>query len=137
MMRQLFKVPSLRTALFGEKAAQIWQSVNEHVAVPKAAFDGFMKTFYEPMGLEEIVPSQTELACPNTMGDHPGKLMLHYGLCYTISYGPYHMAYVHSLPDLFFSWSFIDRMFGFNGRLGNCLYVQLPVNVHDAKLEFC
>lgn len=73
MMRQLFAIPALRAAIFGDQAAQIWQSINAHVAVPKAAFNGFLQAFYQPMGLDQIVPSQTELACPNSMGDHPGK----------------------------------------------------------------
>ena len=73
MMRQLFSIDAMRTAIFGESAAQIWQSFNQHVAVPKAAFEGFMGVFYTPMGLEEIVPKHTELNCPSSMPGHPGK----------------------------------------------------------------
>ena len=72
-MRQLFSIDALRTAIFGDSAAQIWQSFNQHVAVPKAAFEGFMGVFYTPMGLEEIVPKHTELNCPSSMPGHPGK----------------------------------------------------------------
>ena len=70
MMRQLFSIEAMRTAIFGDKAAQIWQSFNQHVAVPKAAFDGFMSVFYTPIGLEDIVP---ELDCPSSMPGHPGN----------------------------------------------------------------
>ena len=73
MMRQLFSIEAMRTAIFGDKAAQIWQSFNQHVAVPKAAFDGFMSVFYTPMGLEDIVPLHTELDCPSSMPGHPGN----------------------------------------------------------------
>ena len=72
-MRQLFSIDALRIAIFGDSAAQIWQSFNQHVAVPKAAFEGFMGVFYTPMGLEEIVPKHTELNCPSSMPGHPGK----------------------------------------------------------------
>ena len=73
MMRQLFSIDAMRTAIFGDSAAQIWQSFNQHVAVPKAAFEGFMSVFYTPMGLNEIVPKHTELNCPSSMPGHPGK----------------------------------------------------------------
>lgn len=76
MMRQLFKADALRVAIFGENAAQIWQSFNQHVAVPKAAYDGFMQGFYQPMGLDAVVPSQTELACPDAMPGHPASSLL-------------------------------------------------------------
>ena len=59
MMRQLFSMDAFRSAIFGDSAAQIWQSFNQHVAVPKAAFDGFMGVFYTPMSLAEIVPYRT------------------------------------------------------------------------------
>ena len=73
MMRQLFSIAAIRTAIFGDKAAQIWQSFNQHVAVPKAAFEGFMEVFYTPMSLAEIVPYRTELICPSSMPGHPGN----------------------------------------------------------------
>ena len=72
-MRQLFSIDAMRAAIYGESAASIWQSFNQHVVVPKAAFDGFMKSFYTPMGLEEIVPAHTELNCPDSMPGHPGE----------------------------------------------------------------
>ena len=75
MMRNLFGIPAMRQAVFGEAAAQIWQDFNQHVVVPKAAFEGFLNQFYGPMGLAETMLTQTELVCPSSMPGHPGNFL--------------------------------------------------------------
>ena len=75
MMRNLFGIPAMRQAVFGEAAAQIWQDFNQHVVVPKAAFEGFLNQFYGPMGLAETMLTQTELVCPSSMPGHPGNAL--------------------------------------------------------------
>ena len=67
MMRKLFSNPMIRNTLFGEEtAAQIWQTgLNDHVVMPKAAYDGCLGGIYKeaaPYVIGNVIGS--ELECP-------------------------------------------------------------------------
>ena len=75
MSVQTFRNENLRSILFGESAAQIWQSFNAHVQLPAPAYNGFMANVFGKVSQDLLNGILGTFPCPVPENDPYGGLL--------------------------------------------------------------